>query len=107
MSRPMIKCVAPKFPDDHVLDSLAWPSHFHGVRKVRPPERITGPLMIEWLLLHDFIGLDACFAVDISWLRWANGRVHEDDGILHVLFRIEQQFEVLLVNGVAVLESDH
>merc|ERR1719450_421672 len=93
------------FPDDHVLDRFARPSHLHGVGKVCPTESIASPLLVKWLLLHDFISLDTSFAVDVSWLRRANSRVHEDDGILHIFFCVEQELEVRLVNRVAVLEG--
>ena len=72
-------------PDDHVLDGFPGPSHLHGVREVRPPEVLTRPLLVLGLLLQDFIGLDSRGPVDVAGLGRATGRVHEHDGVVHIL----------------------
>merc|ERR1711953_1314049 len=95
------------FPNDHVLNRFARPSHFHRVGKVCPPEGVAGPLFVKRPFLHDFVSLDSCFAINVSWLRRAHGGMHEDDGVLDVFLGVQQKLEVRFVNWIAVLKSDN
>mmetsp|Transcript_5158 Transcript_5158/g.12805 ORF Transcript_5158/g.12805 Transcript_5158/m.12805 type:complete len:257 (-) Transcript_5158:1396-2166(-) len=90
-------------PDDHVLDRLARPRHFHAVGQIRPAEH--GELLLG-LLSERLVGVDAHEAVDVPRLGRAAGGMHEQRGVLDVALRTFQELKVRLVDRIAVLESD-
>mmetsp|Transcript_51488 Transcript_51488/g.137171 ORF Transcript_51488/g.137171 Transcript_51488/m.137171 type:complete len:596 (-) Transcript_51488:47-1834(-) len=89
-------------PDDHVLDRFPRPSHLHAVREVRPTEHW---VLLLCLRVQRLVRLDPNDAVDVSRLRRAAGRVHQEDGVLHVALGAHQQLEVCAVDRVPVLEG--
>ena len=90
-------------PDRHVLHGLPRARHVHRVRQVRPPQ----PRVAD-LLFQDLVGAHARLAGDVVVLRGADGGVHEADGALGDVVRVERAREELVVRAmdrVAALEG--
>merc|ERR1719183_2679354 len=95
------------FADDHVLDRLTRSSHLHGIRQIRPTERIADPLLVRLLFLHDFVCFDACRAIDVTRLSGSACRVHKNDRIFNIMHGVNEQLKVCLVYRIPVLECNN